>query len=46
MALLPFEVPFFAKYGIPCTYVGHPAIDVGAERGDGPAFRARHGLAA
>ena len=24
MALLPFEVPFFAKYGIPCTYVGHP----------------------
>ena len=46
MALLPFEVPFFAKYGIPCTYVGHPAIDVGAERGDGPAFRARHGLPA
>lgn len=46
MALLPFEVPFFAKYGIPCTYVGHPAIDVGAERGDGPAFRTRHGLPA
>jgi len=44
LALLPFEVQFFAKYGIPCTYVGHPAIDVGAERGDGPAFRARHGI--
>lgn len=44
MALLPFEVPFFAQYGIPCSYVGHPAIDAGAERGDGPAFRARHGL--
>lgn len=44
MALLPFEVPFFAQYGIPCTYVGHPAIDAGVERGDGPAFRARHGL--
>ncbi|MEX1060911.1 MAG: lipid-A-disaccharide synthase, partial [Methyloceanibacter sp.] len=44
MALLPFEVPFFAKYGIPCTYVGHPAVDAGVERGDGPAFRARHGL--
>ena len=44
MALLPFEVPFFAQYGIPCTYVGHPAIDAGAERGDGPAFRTRHGL--
>jgi lipid-A-disaccharide synthase len=46
MALLPFEVPFFAQYGIPCSYVGHPAIDAGAERGDGTAFRARHGLPA
>jgi lipid-A-disaccharide synthase len=44
MALLPFEVSFFAKYGIPCTYVGHPAIESGVERGDGPGFRARHGL--
>jgi lipid-A-disaccharide synthase len=44
MALLPFEVEFFAQYGIPATYVGHPTIDAGAERGDGPAFRARHGL--
>jgi lipid-A-disaccharide synthase len=46
MALLPFEVPFFAQYGIPCSYVGHPAIDAGVEHGDGPAFRARHGLPA
>ncbi len=45
MALLPFEVPFFEKYGIACTYVGHPAIDAGAERGDGKAFRLRHGIA-
>jgi len=44
MALLPFEVPFFAKYGIPATYVGHPAIESGVDRGNGPAFRARHGL--
>ena len=42
MALLPFEVPFFAQYGIPATYVGHPAIDAGAEHGDGSAFRTRH----
>ena len=27
MALLPFEVPFFAKYGITRTFVGHPAIE-------------------
>jgi lipid-A-disaccharide synthase len=45
MALLPFEVPFFANYGIPCTYVGHPAIEAGAGDGDGAAFRKRHGLA-
>jgi lipid-A-disaccharide synthase len=45
MALLPFEVPFFEKYGIPCTYVGHPAIGAGAEHGDGQAFRLRHGIA-
>jgi lipid-A-disaccharide synthase len=44
MALLPFEVSFFAKYGIPCTYVGHPAIESGVERGDGEGFRARHNL--
>jgi lipid-A-disaccharide synthase len=46
MALLPFEVQFFEKYGIPCTYVGHPTIDAGAERGDGPAFRSRYGIPA
>lgn len=46
MALLPFEVAFFAQYGIPCSYVGHPAIESGAGRGDGPAFRKRHDLPA
>jgi lipid-A-disaccharide synthase len=44
MALLPFEEAFFAEYGIPCTYVGHPAIESGARRGDGPGFRRRHGI--
>lgn len=44
MALLPFEAAFFAKYGIPSTYVGHPAIESGVDRGDGPGFRERHGL--
>jgi len=44
MALLPFEVAFFETHGIPCTYVGHTAIESGAGTGDGPAFRARHGL--
>jgi lipid-A-disaccharide synthase len=44
MALLPFEEQFFAEYGIPCTYVGHPAIEAGVSQGDGPAFRQRHGV--
>lgn len=44
MALLPFEEQFFAEYGIPCTYVGHPAIESGAGTGDGPAFRQLHGV--
>lgn len=44
MALLPFEVPFFADYGIPCTYVGHPAIEAGAASGSGEAFRRKHAL--
>jgi lipid-A-disaccharide synthase len=45
MALLPFEASFFARYGIPSTYVGHPAIESGLDRGDGPGFRIRHGIA-
>jgi len=44
MALLPFEVAFFAKYGIASTFVGHPAIESGAGRGNGPAFRAKHAI--
>ena len=44
MALLPFEVAFFAKYDIASTFVGHPAIESGAGHGDGPAFRAKHAI--
>ncbi len=45
MALLPFEPPYFEKEGLPCSFVGHPAIEGGSGRGDAAAFRARHGLA-
>ncbi|ODS01336.1 hypothetical protein AUC68_00250 [Methyloceanibacter methanicus] len=41
MALLPFEVPFFAEHGLPTTYVGHPAIE-SALAGDGKSFRKAH----
>jgi lipid-A-disaccharide synthase len=45
LCLLPFEVDFFARHGLPATFVGHPVLDSGADRGDAARFRARHGLA-
>jgi lipid-A-disaccharide synthase len=46
MTLLPFEPPYFERVGLPCSFVGHPVVECGAERGDGWRFRALHGLAA
>ncbi len=46
LLVLPFEPEFFASLGVPCTYVGHPAVEDGAIAGDGAAFRARHGIPA
>ena len=45
MALLPFEPPLFEAVGLACTYVGHPVVESGADRGDGAAFRRRYGIA-
>jgi lipid-A-disaccharide synthase len=44
MALLPFEPAYFERVGLACSYVGHPVLDSGADRGDGTRFRAAHGL--
>jgi lipid-A-disaccharide synthase len=44
LALLPFEPPYFEKEGLACTFVGHPAIEGPAGKGDAAAFRARHAL--
>ncbi|BAI72251.1 lipid-A-disaccharide synthase [Azospirillum sp. B510] len=46
LAVLPFEPPYFEKEGLPCTFVGHSVVEGGAGKGDGAAFRQRHGLAA
>ncbi|MBV8889927.1 MAG: lipid-A-disaccharide synthase [Alphaproteobacteria bacterium] len=46
MALLPFEPASFERAGLSCSYVGHPVLDSGADRGDAARFRAAHGLAA
>ena len=43
LALLPFEPPYFEDAGLPCHYVGHPAVET-AQRSDGD-FRAHHGIA-
>jgi len=45
MTLLPFEPPYFERAGLPCSFVGHPVLECGAERGDGGRFRTAHGLA-
>jgi lipid-A-disaccharide synthase len=38
-----FEVPFYETFGLACTICGHPAFGR-FKFGDGPAFRARHGI--
>lgn len=44
LALLPFEPPYFEAVGLPCTFVGHPVVESGADAGDGERFRRRHGI--
>ncbi len=44
LCLLPFEPEFFAGYGLPATFVGHPVLESGADRGDAARFRARHAI--
>ncbi|MGO4724421.1 MULTISPECIES: lipid-A-disaccharide synthase [unclassified Inquilinus] len=46
MVQLPFEPPWFERYGLPTTYVGHPIIETAAGQGDGARFRQAHGIAA
>ena len=46
LALLPFEPPYFDAVHLPCTFVGHPVVESGADEGDGQAMRQRHGIGA
>jgi lipid-A-disaccharide synthase len=45
LCLLPFEPAFFARHGLPATFVGHPVLESGADTGDGARFRAAHAIA-
>lgn len=42
LTLFPFEPRYFTPYGLPTDCVGHPAVE--ATPGDGPGFRAAHGI--
>jgi len=44
LTLLPFEPPYFERVGLAASYVGHPVLESGAERGDAARFRAVHGI--
>ena len=46
LTLLPFEPPYFERAGLAATYVGHPVLESGAERGDASRFRAEHSIGA
>ena len=45
LALLPFEPPFFEKYGLHTVFVGHPVIERANRMTGGAALRARLGIA-
>lgn len=44
LTLLPFEPPYFEKEGLATTFVGHPVVESGADKGRGNEFRKRHGI--
>ncbi len=45
MTLLPYEPPYFEKFGLNCTFVGHPVIENTANLVNDPiAFKAKYGI--
>ena len=44
LCLLPFEASYFARHGLPASFVGHPVLQSGASSGDAARFRTRYGL--
>src|SRR5262249_8534760 len=44
LALLPFEAPFFERYGLRARFVGHPVIERAPMMTGGSAFRASIGV--
>jgi lipid-A-disaccharide synthase len=46
LCLLPFEPAFYERYGLPATFVGHPALERASLICGGEALRTRLGIAA
>ena len=44
LCLLPFEPAFYEPYGLPATFVGHPALERASLISGGDALRARLGI--
>jgi lipid-A-disaccharide synthase len=42
LVLFPFEPPYFTCYGLPTTFIGHPAVE--EPEGSGPEFRRLFGV--
>lgn len=42
LTLFPFEPPYFTRYGLPTTFVGHPVVEQTPQ--PDPTFRQRHGI--
>ena len=44
LMIFPFEAPYFTKWGLACTFIGHPIAEMDMDQGDGPGFRSTHGM--
>jgi len=44
LTLLPFEPPYFEKYGLDSTFIGHPVLESGADQGLAQRFRETHNV--
>lgn len=44
MTLFPFEPPYFEKYGLKSTWVGHPVVETLGQAANGERFRTTHNL--
>ena len=44
LTLFPFEPHYFEKYGLACTYAGHPVLKSGADTTDKESFRSNRNI--